>query len=266
MTGACRVVETFEDAGWAERWTPWTAGCGAFHCADGALRCVIDGATEQQYGDAQLTDYAGRARRDYPWRPPLRLTVRAWASHSQAALKGTAGFGLWNQPFVASVRALPRLPRAAWFFFGSPPNNMALAQGVPGWGWKAAVLDASRTPFLLLAPFAPLGFALMRVPAFYRRLWPVAQRALGVSEALLPVDLDEPHTYELEWRRASVRFLVDGQMALVTASAPRGPLGFIAWMDNQYAVVTPQGRFAFGCLTPPGAQWLALDQIEIEPL
>lgn len=266
MTGARRVVETFEGAGWAERWTPWTAGCGTLHHADGVLRCVIDGATEQQYGDAQITDYARLARRDYPWRPPLRLTVRAWASHPQAELRGTAGFGLWNQPFVPSIRALPRLPRAAWFFFGSPPNDMALAQGVPGWGWKAAVLDASRTPFLLLAPFAPLGFALMRVPAFYRRLWPVAQRALGVSEALLPVDLDEPHTYEMEWRRASVRFLVDGQTALVTPSAPRGPLGFIAWMDNQYAVVTPQGRFAFGCLTPPGAQWLALDRIEIEPL
>ncbi len=266
MTGARRIVETFGDARWTERWAPWTAGQGALQVEDGALHCVIDGATERQYSDAQIIDYAGLARRDYPWRPPLRLSVRAWASHPQSELTGTTGFGLWNQPFVPSIRALPRLPRAAWFFFGSPPNNMALARDVPGWGWKAAVLDASRLSFLLLAPFAPIGFALMRVPALYRRLWPVAQRALGVSEALLPVDLDAPHIYEMEWQRASVRFRVDGQTVLVTPSAPRGPLGFIAWMDNQYAVVTPQGRFAFGCLTPPGAQWLALDHIEIEPL
>ncbi|HML24088.1 MAG TPA: hypothetical protein PKD09_20700 [Aggregatilinea sp.] len=260
------VRETFEDARWRERWSPWTAGRGTLDLVDGALRCAIDGASAAQYSDAQITDYAGLARRDYPWRPPLRMTVRAWASHPKGEIKGTAGFGFWNQPFVASVRMLPRLPRAAWFFFGSQPNDMALAQGVPGWGWKAAVLDASRPAFLALAPFAPLGFLLMRVPALYRRLWPVAQWALGAAEALLPVDLDEPHTYELEWQSSSVIFRVNGQTVLVTPSAPRGPLGFIAWMDNQYAVVTPQGRFKFGCLTPPDPQWLALDHIEIAPL
>ncbi|WP_119071846.1 hypothetical protein [Aggregatilinea lenta] len=265
MTEPRRVVETF-DGDWSARWSPWTAGCGTVDPVDGALRCTMDGATAQQYSDAQITDYAGLARRDYPWRPPLRLTVRAWLSHPQDALRGTAGFGFWNQPFVPSIHALPRLPRAAWFFFGSAPNDMALAQGVPGWGWKAAVLDASRPAFLALAPFAPLGFLLMRVPALYRRLWPVGQRALGVAEALLPVDLDTPHIYTLEWRRSGVRFAVDGQPVLDTPRSPRGPLGFIAWVDNQYAVVTPQGRFKFGCLTPPGAQWLALDRIEIEPL
>jgi hypothetical protein len=161
---------------------------------------------------------------------------------------------------------IPRLPRAAWFFFGSPPNNMALAKGVPGYGWKAATLDTSRWLGLVMMPLAPVGFLLMRLHPLYRTLWPIAQRAIGVSERVLPVDLVEPHTYELEWRAQSVTFRVDGEQILVTPSAPRGPLGFIAWIDNQYAVVTPQGRFKWGLLATTDQQWLALDHIEIQPL
>lgn len=260
------VAETFDDDRWARRWSAWIAGDARLEHEPGVLRCVLESASARQYSDAQITDYKGLPRRAYPWQPPLRLTVRAWASHATDALRGTAGFGFWNQPFVPVLRDVPRLPRAVWFFFGSPPNNMALAKGVPGWGWKAAVLDASRLPFLLLAPFAPLGFLLMRIPALYRWLWPVGQWAVGASEAPLPVDLAEPHTYMLEWRRDIVRFTVDGAPVHTTPYAPRGPLGFIAWMDNQYAVVTPQGRFRFGYVAAPGMQWLALDTIHIEPL
>jgi hypothetical protein len=172
------------------------------------VRCVLHPASgqTQPYSDAQITDYKGLPRKNYPWIPPLRLTVRAWTSHSAYDLKGTAGFGFWNEPFVPVSGDLPRLPRAVWFFFGSPPNNMALAQGVPGYGWKAATLDASRWQFLALAPFAPLGFLLMRIPALYRWLWPLGQRALGASEALLPVDFIDPHEYTLEWLADRVIF------------------------------------------------------------
>ena len=143
---------------------------------------------------------------------------------------------------------------------------MALARSVPGSGWKAATIDASRWRFWLMAPLAPLGFALMRVPVLYRRLWPVGQGAIGVSEALLHTDLAEPHTYELDWLPDSVCFRVDGQPVHAAPTAPRGPLGFIAWIDNQYAVVTPQGRFQFGTLTIHEPQWLALDQVTIRSL
>jgi len=260
------VVETFAGDALAPRWHPWTAGSGLLAVQGGILRCTLDPADTQHYSDAQISDYAGLPRRAFPWRPPLRLTVRAWASHGAEALRGTAGFGLWNEPFVPGGRGLPRLPRAAWFFFASPPSNMALARDVPGWGWKAATMDAARPAFLALAPLAPAGFLAMRVPAFYRALWPVAQRAIGVSEARLPADLAEPHTYALEWRADSVRFAVDGQTVHRAPCAPRGPLGFIAWLDNQYAVVTPAGRFRFGLLATTERQWLALDQIALEPL
>jgi hypothetical protein len=259
------IFDTFDSGTLNPRWKPWTIGTGVLACTEGTLRCVLNPASERQYSDAQITDYHGLPRRRFPRRPPLRLTVRAWASQPIGELKGTAGFGFWNEPFVPVGRGLPRLPRCAWFFFGSPPSNMALARGVPGWGWKAAVLDAARLPALLLAPLAPLGLLLMRVPALYARLWPIAQRAIGASEALLPVDLAEPHTYALDWRADSVIFRVDGEPIHDAPAAPRGPLGFIAWIDNQYAIATPQGRFRFGLLATDAPQWLALDQIAIQP-
>lgn len=143
---------------------------------------------------------------------------------------------------------------------------MALARDVPGHGWKVATLDAGRPLALALLPLAPFGFLLMRVPALYRRLWPVAQRAIGVSEALLPVDLSEPHTYSLDWLPDGVTFRVDRQIVHEATASPRGPLGLIAWMDNQYAIITPQGRIGFGVTPIPREQWLALDEIAIESL
>ncbi len=266
MVERVRVADDFSGAMLDPYWSLWTFGAGTFEHGDATLCLILPSGSTDEYSDAQIADYVGQQKRVFRWQAPLRLTVRAWASHSTGELRGTAGFGFWNEPFVPGVVWRPRLPRAAWFFFGSPPNNMALVQGVPGHGWKAATLDTTRLPFLLLAPFAPLGFALMRVPALYRALWPVGQWAIGASEALLPVDLVEPHTYTLEWLPDSVTFAVDGERVHRAPCAPRGSLGFIAWIDNQYAVVTPQGHFRFGLVVADEPQWLALDRVEIEPL
>lgn len=244
--------------------SPLEIGTGHIERGDG-IRFIIEKASTGQYSDAQLYNYRGLKRVDFPDSPPLRMTVRAWASHSATQLIGTAGFGFWNQP-VMPGQTWPRLPRNVWFFFGSPPSNMAFAQGVPGYGWKAAVLDTSRLPFLLLAPTAPLGFLLMRNPALYHRLWPIGQWAMGASEILLDVELREPHTYRLDWLSESVSFFVDDRMILKTPYAPHGPLGFVAWLDNQYAVVTPQGHIKMGLVPVLERQWLALDQLSIEPL
>jgi hypothetical protein len=266
MSTTTNLHDTFDSNTLDPHWKPFTVGEGALELAGGALRCKLSPANTRQYSNAQISDYQGLARRDFPHRPPLRLSVRASASHGADRLKGTAGFGFWNEPFVPMQRGLPRLPRALWFFFASPPNNMALAKGVPGYGWKAATIDASRRPFLALLPAAPLGFLLMRIPALYRTLWPVGQRALGVAEAALLVDITTPHQYELTWLSESVTFQVDGQTVLVAPSAPRGPLGFVAWLDNQYAVVTPRGRFGFGLIETAERQWLALEEIDIQRL
>lgn len=212
------------------------------------------------YSDAQISDYE---HSDFRWRPPLRLTV--WAS-AAADLRGTAGFGFWNQPFMPGQYRL-RLPQAVWFFFSSPPSNMALAQGVPGPGWKAATINARRWSFIALLPAAPVGVLLMRIPALYRRLWPIGQRAIGVSEHLLDSALlAETHTYTLDWYRDSVTFAVDDEFVHRTPSAPGGPLGFVAWVDNQYAVVTPQGHFGMGIIPLEHPQTMRLETVRIEQI
>jgi hypothetical protein len=232
---------------------------------DQSVRLTITHGDQRTYHDAQIWDYARVARKDFPNRAPLRMTIRARFSHNADALRGTAGFGFWNQPVMPN-QWLPRLPRYCWFFFGSPPTNMKFDLDTAGSGWKAATLDMSRWLFLLLAPFTPIGFLLMRVPSLYRALWPIAQRIIGVAEHLVTADMRDWHTYRLEWREDSCRFWVDDQLLLTTASSPRGALGFVAWIDNQFAVITPQGQLGMGLLDAAGDQWLEIESLDIVPL
>jgi hypothetical protein len=43
-------------------------------------------------------------------------------------------------------------------------------------------------------------------------------------------------------------------------------LGFLAWVDNQYAVVIPQGRFGWGVLPLEREQGMVIEEIHIEPI
>lgn len=234
-------------------------GTGRVRKERDGYRLHIPAADSSAYHNAQISSY--RQRRDIHQHPPLRMTVRARA---EGEMHGTAGFGFWNHPFAPNERVY-RLPRAAWFFFGSPPNNMALAHGVAGHGWKCATFDALRWSFLALTPAAPVGFLLMRFPAFYRRLWPIGQAALGVSEHALDTSLlHEDHDYGLDWLPDRVIFRIDGEIVHETDRSPGGPLGFIAWIDNQYAIVTPQGRFGFGLVTVPSDQSLVLGAVGVD--
>ncbi len=210
------------------------------------------------YHDAQISDYALPA--DFHNQPPLRLSLSARASRQ---LRGTAGFGFWNQPFMPGQRAF-RLPQAVWFFFASPPSQIALAKCLPGSGWKAATFNARTWRFLALLPCAPLGFLAMRHARLYDALWPIGQRAIGAHESLLaPSLLEDWHSYCIDWRPDGADFAVDGELVLRAKPAPGGKLGFIAWVDNQYAVVRPQGRFGWGLLDLPKAQSLQLRDIQI---
>jgi hypothetical protein len=241
----------------------YLVGGGAIERRGARLALITRAATAQQYSDAQLDDYHALPRRRFRWRPPLRLTVRARFSHPAGALRGTAGFGFWNDPFMMTGARLPSLPRAVWFFYASPPSDMALATGVPGHGWKAAAIDAWRPRALLLAPLAPPALLLVRRPSLYQRLWPGIQRALAVSETLLTMDMTAWHDYALDWGIERAEFSVDGTPVLCAAPSPGGRLGFVMWLDNQYMVATPQGRFGWGLLDAPGEQWLEVERLEI---
>lgn len=219
--------------------------------------------TTHHYTNAQLDDYLGLARPDFPWRPPLTLTIRARFSHTADRLCGTAGFGFWNNPFIMGTQRLPTLPRAIWFFFSAPPSDMALAMDVPGPGWKAATIDAWRWPFLALAPTTPIAMPLMRFQPLYRRLWPIGQRAIGVHEALLALDMTAWHTYTIEWGIKAARLLVDGHPVLACDQSPRGPLGLVIWKDNQAMRVAPWHLPRHQLVACATAQWLEVADLAI---
>jgi hypothetical protein len=219
------------------------------------------GARHDRYADAQIDDYSGLARRHFPWRPPLRLTVRARTS---GPLTGTAGFGFWNNPF-SPLGGRPALPVAVWFFYASPPSDMPLALGVPGYGWKTACIDATQPAALAWAPLAPLVILANRSPALYRRVWPRVQRSLRIREAPIGLLAQQWRTYVIEWRSDIARFSVDSEIVLETRTPPRGPLGFVAWIDNQWMRVTPRGGLGWGLLDAE-AQWLDLAEVRIEAL
>ena len=252
-----------------EHWHKTQIGAGEVIQSGSGLCLTIPQtqANTPQYHDAQLTDYA--RRHDFVWRPPLHMEVVARYTVSNITaqplpLVGTAGFGFWNHPYGFKGERLPRLPKAVWFFFSAPPSNMQLARAVAGPGWKAATIDTTRWQFLALAPTAPVSMLLMRFPALYRRLWPIGQQAIGVSEYLLDSNLlMERHSYSLDWQSDRVRFGIDGATIHEAQVAIKGPMGFIAWIDNQFAVVTPQGQLGFGLVDVPQTQSLILEHVEI---
>jgi len=247
------------------RWRRYVVGAGALEPTASTLRFVTADATSREYADAQIDDYQGLPRRRFSWRPPLRLTVRAHFSRPAGELRGTAGFGFWNDPFLMTGARMPTLPRALWFFYGSLPSNMKLDLHTPGHGWKTATIDGLRPAALLLIPIAPLAVLLMNIRPLYRVLWPPIQRALNVREARVEADMTEWHTYVLEWGMERACFSVDGEPVMEDAPSPQGPLGFVIWLDNQYMVVTPWCRLRWGLLDVPGRQWMEVDRLVIEP-
>ena len=269
--------DDFDGADLSPRWTRTCPGGGDLACAGSVLRLSFSRAARSRYTDAQIDDYDHLPRHKFPWRPPLRMDVRARASHPQhpptpaspsaadaSTLVGTAGFGFWNYPFSTSGAVLA-LPDAVWFFYASPPANMALVPGIPGWGWKAQVVHARRWGALAAAGPALAAMGWARVTGREAPAARLLRQVSGATEAHLTPSLTEWHDYTIHWQRESARFLVDGEDVLVAPNPPTGPLGFVAWIDNQYAVATPRGQLRFGTLDA-GPQWLELAHVHITSL
>lgn len=241
---------------------PFIAGSGQVNQIDSIARLSLPQADRTIYSDAQIDDYAGLSRRSFPHRPPIHLSLRA--RFSSENILGTAGFGFWNHPFVPNSR-WPTLPRAIWFFFASSPSNMALATDIAGFGWKAATIDATQPSALAIAPLAPIILLLNQSRKLYRRIWPFIERRLRIAEQLIdPALMREWHTYSIEWEIDRAQLSIDDRIVLETDRSPRGPMGFITWIDNQIAIVTPQGRINFGLLKTDREQWLEIEHVEIK--
>ncbi|RPJ57116.1 MAG: hypothetical protein EHM12_09525 [Dehalococcoidia bacterium] len=97
-------------------WQTFIKGQGALNFTGDTMRLVTTNAAATRYTDAQIDDYEGLPRRHFLWRPPLQMTVHARFSHPAGELRGTAGFGFWNDPFMMTGSRWPALPRVIWFF------------------------------------------------------------------------------------------------------------------------------------------------------
>jgi hypothetical protein len=239
-----------------------------FDPTTGRGRLSVPATPARHYTNAQLDDYHGvtHGRRfsgpRFAGGPPVRLSLRARAS--QRAPMGTLGFGFWNEPFSVSGAVLST-PNVVWFFYASPPSDMALADGVPGHGWKAATLNTGRLPGLLVAPAALPAIALTRVPGLGRPIMALARRFAVAHEAVLTeASLEAWHDYRLDWLPGEANFYVDGVQRLRSPAPPNRPLGFVMWIDNQYAIASEAGRFGFGLIPLPEAQWLEVEDFRLE--
>ncbi len=254
------------------QWHTQRIGGGVIAGTAVSLHLSFAAASAARYSDAEVNDYATSRR--YVWRPPLRLSVRARASHPAARssasearqpfLMGTAGFGFWNAPFLMAKR-IGRLPEAIWFLSTSPPNQICLVPGVPGYGWKAQVVHAHRLGALAAGIPTLATVAWARASGRQRPAARWIQRLSGAHEALLETDLTSWHAYTVEWKEEVATFFVDDELVCRAPHPPRGPLGFVAWIDNQFVVATPRGEFRSGVLDA-GPQWLELADLAITPL
>jgi hypothetical protein len=165
-------------------WKTFLKGTGSLEFANDTLRLVTTDTLATQYTDAQIDDYQGLARRDFLWRPPLQMMVRARFSHPAGVLKGTAGFGFWNDPFMMTGWRWPALPRVIWFY-GSPLQYERFAHA-----WlrlESGHAGCHPLAFFALLPTALLAVPLMNIGPLYRTLWPIGRRPINVSEAIVPV-------------------------------------------------------------------------------
>jgi len=220
---------------------------------------VIPSGPAGRYRWAQLDDYLNRSRRDFGWTAPFELCLKARVS--ARALPGTWGFGLWNDPFNASLgiggtaRRLPALPNTAWFFYASPPNHLSFRDTHPAQGLLAATFRSPLWPAWLLAP-AVLALPLAAWNPTARLLRRAASRLIQEDAIRLDLDPTAWHSYHMAWEGERVRFAVDGVPVFETPVSPRGRLGMVIWIDNQYAAFPPDGRLKFGTLACGEEAWL----------
>jgi hypothetical protein len=218
------------------------------------------------YRLAQLDDHGALRRGNFPWKPPLTLSLEARVSAE--VLPGTWGFGLWNDPFsfmLAYNRVVPRfptLPDAAWFFHASPQNYLSLRDDLPANGFLAATFSSKKVPAALLALTSP-GLALTLLPGTAQLVRRLLRRLIQQDAALIHAKVTGWHAYLMVWDAGQVRFSLDGAAILQTDIVPHGPMSLVIWVDNQYAALPPAGRLRYGTLPNPEPAWMEIREIKL---
>ena len=230
---------------------------------DRAWKLQIPPTPASHYACAQLDDYTALPRSRFPHTAPVSLELRVRVS--TALLPGTWGMGFWNDPFSAGMGIggaglrLPALPNSAWFFHASPPNHLALRDENPGIGLLAGIFRSPRVPGAFFLPIAP-GVVLLAWPAAARLLRRMAALVVRDDAQRLVIDPSQWHAYRIDWEERMVRFAVDGSAVFESPHVPRGKLGLVIWIDNQYAAFPPDGRVRSGTLEMAEAAWMEVER------
>jgi len=226
----------------------------------------IPANTKHGYRLAQLDDHGSLRRGDFPWQPPLTLSLQARVSSEE--LPGTWGFGLWNDPFsfmIAYNKVVPRfpaLPDAAWFFHASPQNYLSLRDDLPANGFLAATFSSVKVPLVVLALASP-GMALTLIPGLAGLVRGWLRSLIHQDAAQIQTHVTEWHAYRLVWEPGLVRLSLDGTEILQTKIAPHGRLSLVIWIDNQFAALPPVGRLRYGTLPNPAPAWMEIRDFEM---
>jgi hypothetical protein len=234
---------------------------------EGAWRMEIPANASRAYRLAQLDDHSTLRRRDFPWKPPLTLSLQARVSAED--LPGTWGFGLWNDPFSfllgysGMLTRFPALPDAAWFFYASPKNYLSFRDDLTARGFLAATFSSVKIPAILLTLASPT-LALTLIPGAAQLIRMLLRRVIYQDAALIYTRVTEWHSYNLEWESGLVRFRLDGAEILQTNIVPHAPLSLVLWVDNQYAALPPAGRLKYGMLPNPEPAWMEIRDVEVQ--
>jgi hypothetical protein len=256
------------------RLIPRTIGNSSVSSTSNGWRMEMGVGEQKSYRLAQLDDYVGLGRKNFPHTPPFTLRLRARVS--AADIPGTWGFGLWNDPFGLSIgfggrkKQLPALPQVAWFFYGSKPNSLALRDSpvpgmdrrVPADGFFAGTLHSRPLPSALFIPGIP-ALPLFTFQPFSRLVRKVASRFFIQQDGTsVDVDVTAWHEYLFRWEATECVFRVDGAEVLRSQVSPRPPLGLVLWIDNQFAAWTPEGRIGYGTLANEAA-WVEVEGLRM---
>ena len=76
--------------------------------------------------------------------------------------------------------------------------------------------------------------------------------------------MTEWHEYSLVWEQNRATFAVDGVTVLISPAPPHYPLGFVLWIDNQYAIASEEGKFKFGMIEHKEERWMEIEALSIE--
>ena len=231
------------------------------------LSLAIPTGRQGKYRWAQFDDYLHRLRRDFEWTAPCKITLTARCSNLNHP--GTWGFGLWNDPFntnlgiKGSVRRLPVLPNCAWFFYASEHNYLSFENKLPAQGFLAATFSSPLIPSIIFTPTLPF-LPLLINKHFAKFARKTLSYIIKQDASLLDVDVTNWHAYQINWQKNKVQFLIDEKEILTTKISPKGKLGIVIWVDNQYAAFNPNGQILFGTLAAQASTTLEINNLFVK--